>query len=170
MSQFNIFLFLFTVALIPTSLIALVMHTGRHRYSRMFFTVMGISVQLLLSVPAGLAQGFYYITKIEDKPFMLRMLVPFLSSAFNMGGRTVRTAFDLLSGGNLTGSDKIPLGILHFQYWFPFIVLQTVVLGYLFALRFEKKRSWTDPYILAGAFLFLANSVINASWAWWSTI
>lgn len=170
MSQFNIFLFLVTVAVIPTSLVALVFHSGRRRHSVVFYSVMGVAAQLLISLPAGWMQAFHYITKIDDKPFYLRAALPIFASAFNMGGKTVQSLFSLLTGSGTEMSPNIPVGILNFHYWFPFFVVQTLGLAYLFGRRFSVNRKWSDPYIMGGAFLLLANSVINASWPWWSTL
>ena len=140
----------------------------RARYSQTFFVFYGIGLQFLLALPAGFLQAFHYVAHVQGKSPMLRMALPFLAAPFNMGGTTMRAAYEAIVGPPAAARSGVASGaISHFHVYLPLLLVQVVLVAYVFAQRFGVRRSFRDPAVLAlGAFV-LANSLANVAWPWW---
>lgn len=140
----------------------------RTRYGHLFFIFYGLGLQFLLSLPAGILQAFHFIEHIQGKSPTLRMALPFLAAPFNMGGSTIRFLYELLVGPPAPARSGVASGaISHFHVYLPLLIMQTLLMAHLFARRFQTRRSYQDPIVLAlGAFV-LANSLANVAWPWW---
>lgn len=146
----------------------LFLHRPRARYGHAFFVIYGIGLQFLLSLPAGLAQAFYFAGLVQTKSVQLRLAFPFLAAPFNVGGAIMRFLYEAIMGPPAPARAGIaPGAIAGFHVYLPLLILQVLLVATLFARRFQVRRNLLDPAILGLGALVLVNSLANAAWPWW---
>lgn len=168
----SLFLMLVTTALLAACVGTIViykLYPNRH-YSASFLVLLAIGIQFLLSLPAGLAQAFHYIRQVQDKSAGLRLVVPVLAAPFNMGGLTVRSAYESVAGPPAPAKTGLGSGVFPtFHIYLPFLAAQVGFFSWLFVRRFRKTRKFAEPTMFLIAAALLANSLVNVSWPWWGS-
>jgi hypothetical protein len=161
----NLFLLLLAAAVLPPCMVPYFLFRKGRRYSTSFYGIMAVGAQFVLSLPAGFIQAYSLITHIQDKSYVLRLAMPFLSAPFNMGGLTVRTFHELIAGPPTPARSGVASGaISNFHLYLPLLVLQVVLVAAVFAQRFRIVQTFKDPILLLLAGAFLLNSLLNVSW------
>ena len=168
--MFPLFLMLVTTALMAACVVTIVVYKlhPRRTYSTSFFVLMGIGLQFLLSFPAGLLQAYHFISSIQSKPVLLRLVVPVLAAPYNMGGFTVRSLYEVVAGPPAPAKTGLGSGVFPtFHLYLPWLALQVGFFAWLFVKRFRETHAFMDMTLLMMGFLVLTNSLLNASWPWW---
>jgi hypothetical protein len=136
--------------------------------------LLGLALQVLLSIPAGLYQAIRswpHISFSADSIVLWRMVwVPLVGWPFNAGGCTVRWIFETTVEPLewLVGNRSATVMSNVHYFWF-LLAVQGCVVAFLFALRYTKKKRLLDPFIICLAVLFLINSMLNVRWFWAGT-
>lgn len=165
----NVFLLLLSCSMIVPCLIPLFLFGGPpRRRSTSFCVLLGMGLQYLLAMPAGLAQAYYYIERVQDKSAILRLVIPFMAAPFNIGGFSVRGIFEMIAGPpNEGGSGMASGAIADYHVYLPLVLFQSLLFATAFARRFQESRKLSDPVVLLLGGAILLNSLLNASWPWW---
>ena len=136
------------------------------------YFLLGWTLQVLFSLPAGIWQGLFLWPHISSSsPLITRVfLTPLLGWPFNAGGFTVRCVFEatvvplewLVGHRTMTVLSNMP-------YYAFLLFVQGSILAALFALRYNKRRTSKDWFVVCMGVLFLVNSLLNVTWFWAGT-
>ncbi len=135
-----------------------------------FLMVVGTAFQFLLALPTGIAQALGVIGGIGGNPLGVRLLVPLAGAPFNMGGWTVRAAFEALVGPlEFLVGDRTATVLSNAGFYVCLLAIQVALLAFLFAQvwRGEGPRRRLVVALLAAG--FLVNSWVNVTWPWWGS-
>src|SRR5262245_24573595 len=122
-----LFLMLLITALLAACVGTLLIYirNPRRSYSTSYLVLMGIGLQFLLSFPAGLLQAYHYIGIVQNKPLLLRLVIPVLAAPFNMGGVTVSSLYETIIGPPAPAKTGIGSGVFStFHLYLPFLLAQ----------------------------------------------
>lgn len=135
-----------------------------------YYFALVVGVWFLLSLPAGLWQGLAGIEKIRNKPAVLRLAIPFIAAPYNMGGWTVRQAFETVTDplAQDPGGQPRPVAVLRYPVYMVFLFVQVAAVGAAAVFRIRRTRRFGDPVLAALAAAVLFNSLVNAQWEWWA--
>ncbi|MHC4457632.1 MAG: hypothetical protein ACYS0I_11190 [Planctomycetota bacterium] len=143
---------------------------GRHSFWAYF--LLGWSLQIVLSLPAGIWQAFFSWPHISTSaPLWNRIFfVPLLGWFFNAGGYTVRYVFEatvvplewLVGHRSMTVLSNMP-------YYLFLMAVQVSILALIFALRYKSRKTFRDWVPICLGILFLINSFANVKWFWAGT-
>jgi len=131
----------------------------REKHGFWTYFLLGWSIQILLSLPAGVWQslsgwGFLTISGIN------KLKIPLIGWPFNAAGFSVRFIFfDLLNKEIYSREGDILEYLL-------LMALQTSIVASIFAVRYKRKKTFVDWVIICLGILFLINSLANVTWYW----
>ena len=136
------------------------------------YFLLGWTLQILLSLPAGIWQGaFGWFGISSSAPLRQRIfLMPLLGWPFNAGGYTIRCIFEatveplewLVGHRSMTVLSNMP-------YYAFLLLIQGSILAALFARRYKKQRTYKDRFVVCMGVLFLVNLLLNVTWFWGGT-
>jgi hypothetical protein len=120
------------------------------------------SIQILLSFPAGVWQSLFGWDIVTTSGTVLwkRLLLPIIGWPFNAAGFSVRFIFFDLLGKEIYGREGDILKYLLLM------VLQMSIVASIFAVRYRRKKTFVDWFIICLGILFLVNSLVNVNWYW----
>ncbi len=136
------------------------------------YFLLGWTLQVLLSLPAGIWQAINLWPHIASSMPLWRRLfiIPLEGWSFNTGGFTIRYVFEatveplewLVGHRSSTVLSNMP------YYWF-LLFVQGSILAILFAWRYKRHRKFKDWSVICVGILFLINSLVNVKWFWAGT-
>jgi len=136
-----------------------------------FNAIVGAAVQFLLALPAGFAQVTVVpIPGLSGENWREIASIPVLAAPFNMGGLTVRGAFELLVEPLefLVGHRSATV-MSNFGFFLVLLAIQVGAVALLFAYLRQRRGAWLDTRIGALAAVLLINSLANVRWPWWGS-
>jgi len=136
------------------------------------YFLLGWTLQVLISLPAGIWQGLFLWPHISSSsPLIIRIfLTPLLGWPFNAGGYTVRWVFEATVEPLEWLVGHRPMTVLSNMPYYAFLLLiQGSILAVLFARRYKKQRTYKDRFVVCMGVLFLVNSLFNVTWFWGGT-
>jgi len=130
----------------------------------------GLLIQAVMGLPAGIAQAVGVIPGVGGEPLGTRLLLPLISLPFNIGGVTVRAAFEALVGPlepwvghrSATVASNVPFYLL-------LLSVQVLAVTLLFGGIGRRRALSADLRAHALALAVLANSLANVRWPWWGS-
>jgi hypothetical protein len=134
------------------------------------YFLLGWTLQILFSLPAGIWQGINAWPHISISGLWGRFATPLFGWPFNTGGYTIRCLFEatveplewLVGHRSATVLSNMP-------YYSFLLFVQGSILAGLFAWRYKKRRKCKDWFIICLGVLFLINSFLNVTWFWAGT-
>ena len=164
----QVFLLLVSSAAAAACLLAFVPRGLRGRPFGHYFA-MGIALQFLIALPAGVYQGLAVLNRVQPKPLVARLAMAGIGAPFNMGGYTVRRVFEAIIDP-LTPDDfgkPRPIAVIRYPVYLIPLLIQVLGVAAVFAHRMRLRQSFSDPVICGLGLAVLVNSLANARWAWW---
>lgn len=131
---------------------------------------MAIILQIVIALPAGIAQAVGVIGGISGTPTWTRLLVPLIGIPFNCGGVTVRVVFEALVEPlePIVGHRSTTVAS-NFGFYAVLLTLQVVTMATIIVIRGRRSQRWSDPVIVVASVLLLLNSLVNVTWPWWGS-
>ena len=144
--------------------------TEEPKHGFRFWFMLGLALQFVLSLPAGIAQSLGVIEGISGSQLWVRLVVPFLSIPFNTGGCTTRGVFELLVEPlEFLVGDRSATVMSNLWFYLFLLAVQVVLVAYVLAVRCRHRRPQSDPVVISLAVAVLVNSLLNVTWPWWGT-
>ena len=134
------------------------------------YLLLGWTLQVLLSLPAGIWQAIMSWPHISLSGFGKRLLIPFIGWPINAGGYSIRWVFETtVEPLEFLVGHRSSIVLSNMQYYSFLLFVQGSILAAIFAWRYKKKQTFKDPLILCMTVLFLLNSFVNVKWFWAGT-
>jgi len=167
-----VFIFLHIGSALLMWLICCVVFWKKRKHGLWTYFLLGWSLQILLSLPAGIWQavnGWPHIS-LASSPLWMRILTPLIGWPFNTGGYTVRNMFETTIGHlEWIFGDRTAVVLSNMPYYLLLMAVQASILAFIFAVRYKRKRTFMNWVPISLMILFLANSFANVRWFWAGT-
>ncbi len=122
----------------------------------------------LCVVPIPFVAGILKLLKSgEVRDFGVSVLVAPLTSPIFLGGHTVITVFED-NVKNWTGHRRDTM-FDNAHVFFALVLIQVTVLSLLVAWRFQRGKSWRDPWVLCVGVFMMVNAFLAKDWPWYGT-
>lgn len=130
----------------------------------------GVLVQVGLGLPAGIAQAVGVIPGVGGEPLLTRLVLPLIALPFNVGGVTVRVAFEALVGPLEPWVGHRSATVLsNTPFYLLLLSVQVAAVTLLFGWIGRRRALTADLGAYAVALAVLANSLANVRWPWWGS-
>ena len=144
--------------------------TEKSKHGFRFRFMLGIVIQFVLSLPAGIAQSLGVIEGTSGAQLWVRLLVPFFGVPFNTGGCTTRIVFELLVEPlEFLVGDRSATVMSNLWFYLVLLAVQVALVAVVFAVRCRHRQPKSDPVVIGLAVAVLVNSLLNVTWPWWGT-